>query len=427
MRTSRAFASPPPLPRNRRTNWRPAKGDSRPVARDSRTSWRRAAAKVLSLGAATAGLTSGAAAEAAQEIVKMDSVDFQCRMVVLDNFKTGEKSHGHKVGLAAESVGVENDIIDVQLDTGKLRLQRIRESTPDNMVMSDTSKSVEEISSAFDRLVATKFTTQLDILTEDLGALTEAGYSQSTANVSQGLDEAGVVTEFYKSATLARRTDKENVKELGLRRAQNFAKLFDLDHTKFLSEDPTVAGPELQKLQQAIIDRVHEVASTNDDVASSRQTWRDTVNQFEENHNSVVVAAGNSGSKGRALVGANGGHELSFPATFYNNSLGIDEVTLVGAITPVHLEGRDQAIEIVATYNSPSQGIDIYANGNVSYPGGSAQGTSFASPKVSAAMTEAHCENPELSSQEVEAHIADHRSRDLTPYGKGLTVLDTAY
>lgn len=390
-----------------------------------RPTWRKAARAVFGLVGATASLTGGATAQAAEELVEPESLDMDCRLIVMDNFKLGEASHGHKVGLAAESVGVDKEVIDLQLDQGGLRLQRIKDLGDDSRAFADPSKTVTELADAFDRKVEQKVTTQLDILSTDLSNLGNKGYRYSTANISQGTDEAGIADRTFREATLALRTDKPNLKSLGEKRARNYARLFDLDADKILSQDSEISGPERQKLQQAIIERVHKVATTSEKIATAKARWEGVVDAFESDHNSVVVAAGNSARVDDSMVAENGGHELNFPETFFNNVVAVDNVTTVGAITPVTLEGRDHPIEIVATYTSPGQGVDILANGDVFYPGGRAQGTSFAAPKASAVTTDVHCDYPEFTSEQVEAYIADNLSRDLKPYGKGLTVLNT--
>lgn len=395
----------------------------------SKSSFGEAAAAFLSLTATGLGMLTGQGAHAAESVQEFytaqDFNDRQCRFIVLDGFKNGESSHGHMVSTAAESVGVEKDVVQIQLDQSKIRLAGIKATTTDSVAMAKADQDPTEFGASLQRVIEEKAVTHYSIMSTEVEALTDAGYTNSVANFSQGTDEAATVEGLFNLSRLAWTAKKPSSVEHGIRLTQNYANFFGLDSEAILHVDPNINGPARQKFQQALIDHVHQLFSESDEVAQARQRWTDAVRDFEAGNNSVVIAAGNSAGLEEKLESLNGGHDLTVPSTFYNNLLEIEEVTSVGAITPVLLEDREEPIEIVAVYNSPSNGIDVYADGGVSHNGRRAAGTSFSAPKVGAAMTNTHCENPSFNSQQVEAYIADHHTRDLSPYGKGLTVLNT--
>ena len=420
----RSRISPPSLTRHRQVS-QPTKRADFSAARSGKASgsWKEVACALM---AATGVIASPAqAAETAQEfITAQDIFDRECRLVVLDNFKDGALSHGEKVVASADLVGLGKEAVEIQLDQSGIRLAAVKASTGDNVALSKADQDPQIFEAALQKTLEEKAVTHYSIMSTEVEALKEAGFTHSVANFSQGLDEAQMVESLYKTSRVAWSSDKPNLIDFGTRRTKNFARLFQLDADKILSQDPNVSGPARHQFQQALIDHVHQVVTESDVIAEARQRWETSVESFEADHNSVVIAAGNSARLGKTLESLNGGRELELPETFYNNLLEIDDVTSVGSITPVKLPDYQEPIEIISTFSSPSTGVDIYANGEVFMGSRKSSGTSFAAPKTSAGMTDVHCDNPDFTSDQVEAYIADHHSRDLTPWGKGLTVLN---
>ena len=113
----------------------------------------------------------------------------------------------------------------------------------------------------------------------------------------------------------------------------------------------------------------------------ARRQFGEVVREFEAQHNSVVVAAGNDGK----MAGWATGFALSDLVT--------PETTVVGA-----LEGG-----VPASYNG--DGWTVLAPGGYRVSGEEIHGTSFAAPAVAAALATAHGRYPNKSSSEIDAWL----------------------
>ncbi|MFN8613441.1 MAG: S8 family serine peptidase [Vulcanimicrobiota bacterium] len=148
------------------------------------------------------------------------------------------------------------------------------------------------------------------------------------------------------------------------------------------SDDPV-------ELDRRLLMAISGLVQSSADIEKSRQDWRAQVRSFESAHNSVVVAAGNSGQAMQALARA--GFELNGNEDL--NLLSVEEVTTVGAST------TDPGGTLsLASSSSFGPEVDIVADGNHA----GTFGTSFASPRVANLMRLGHVLQPELSSAEVE-------------------------
>lgn len=91
------------------------------------------------------------------------------------------------------------------------------------------------------------------------------------------------------------------------------------------------------------------------------------------------------------------------------------------AFSDVTVVGATNGGSSVAGYSRRGDEIDLYASGNV---GLLTQGTSFASPRVSAAMRAAHCQNPDLDSDQVEELVLEQLADSIQVDGESRSTLN---
>lgn len=273
----------------------------------------------------------------------------------------------------------------------------------------------------------------LNMETAAVNRANSTGSTQSVLNLSQGSSKASIAQHLYKQA--AGEFSSPFLAMPGMTMpspvVDNYAAAFGLDRSKLMSQDPKVSGPERAKLQQALIDRVSKKVDGSGQIKSAQGQFLQSVRNFESRHNSVVIAAGNEGQIAAELQKDNGGHKLRLPRDFDVNVLENSEVTSVGA-TRWYRNGSDLK-EVPANYSTKSSGIDIWASGSVAdapFPGSrqsqnaSTFGTSFAAPRVSAAMAQLHKDNPTMSSAQIENLMKSKLTHQLPTRQGDLPVLD---
>jgi hypothetical protein len=205
----------------------------------------------------------------------------------------------------------------------------------------------------------------------------------------------------------------------------NLASAFDLDEKKLMSDDASVSAPERAKLQQRLIDEVHDSVATNGDVKAAKTNYDAKVHQFAAGHNSVVASAGNEGDLPAMLAADNGGASLRIPSSFYASPLANQDTTLVGATKSTQQNGRAQ--EGLASYTTPAPGVSVYADGDVSdiSPNGKAEeGTSFSAPRVADTMAALHRTFPNLNHRQIENLMLEHTTHALDTAQGAVAVLD---
>lgn len=220
--------------------------------------------------------------------------------------------------------------------------------------------------------------------TERLEGLTEAGVRNSAVNFSQGASKASAVQSAYVNAISGRQSD-------------NITRALGVDPDKMFSQDPKVSVPERLRLQQGLTDLISKSLDESARLKESQAKYQRAVQNFEKQHNSVVVSAGNEGDVANQLVDITEGQRIRLPQNWQNNVLVTPEVTSVGA-----LKGNR-----ISSYSNRDSEVDLYANGDVTLPGQQevSEGTSFAAPRVAAGMAALHGKYPQLSSAEVEARL----------------------
>ncbi|MFN8607705.1 MAG: S8 family serine peptidase [Vulcanimicrobiota bacterium] len=225
-------------------------------------------------------------------------------------------------------------------------------------------------------------TNNLNAYTDSLNHQSAAGVKNSVVNLSGGLNKADVFNNMMKAVSSTPDAMDNAIRAAGV------------DRDKMMSPDPKISGPEHQKFQQTIMDSINRGLDGNAQVARARRDYDQAVKRFESNHNSVVVAVGNTGEqRGRIHPG------VKVPDDFERSFNINDQVTAVGS----SLRGLGRA-----SYSANERNNIIYAEGLAptdNLPEGQTQipnGTSFAAPRVSSLMAELHRRHPNLSSQQVE-------------------------
>lgn len=227
---------------------------------------------------------------------------------------------------------------------------------------------------------------------QELDAVREAGLRNGVVNLSRGSGEAQVVEALYGKLQDAWGATASAGQVSAMRRLAKVAPAFGLDAAQI------VASPgERAKLQQALVDAVDRASAESPELAAAQADYDLAVRELEAHRNSVVVAAANSGEILEHMAQDAEGVKPRISEDFWRNRLASDDTTMVGGTSG----------ERIGAYTNPDPGIDLYAEGNV-FQGDHLVnwGTSFATPRVSAAMAELHRRHPEMSSAEVEALLA---------------------
>ncbi len=242
------------------------------------------------------------------------------------------------------------------------------------------------------QLLAVPFEDPADSRQAELGALVEAwGTAENPEEIRHHLAESMVATRLMALNSATQRLLA--VSEAG---ARNVAMNFSVGSTPALCvaavlgmvEDPGSSEQATVQLNKAFgadypKGLVEMASQTTHDprLQAARQEFAQAVRDFEADHNSVVVAAGNDGK----MAGWAPGFTLSDLVT--------PETTVVGA-----LGGGKPAV-----YNGA--GSTLLAQGGYLVAGQEIHGTSFAAPSVAAAMASAHGRSPLASSAEIEAGL----------------------
>lgn len=348
----------------------------------------------------------------------------QGTMIIGDAFGPmgpGQNAHGSLVSQAGQEQGFQGLTVTYQQSTS-LESRQSQSAfqnlgTP-GLSKEDARKSIGE----FARLTATgTVNDQIDAVQQ----ATDSGARNSVLNLSMGTSKARLSGDLLFEASFGWNNSPTVDRELADTVLDNFARAFDLSSQRLKSEDPSVSGPERQKLQQGVADLVGRSLDSSTELAQAKKEWAEAVNTFEAGNNSVVVSAGNQGTTLKDLSKQAHGHKLNVPADFETSVLETPAVTSVGA-TRWYITG-ETLTERVADYNSNATGIDIYASGSVDSRGGQEAdtwGTSFSAPRVSVTMAELHRQNPEMNSDQVEALMKKDLTHELNSGNGTVTVLD---
>ena len=316
-------------------------------------------------------------------------------LVLVDAFQDTyqEAAHGNTAAFAARQHGFRGNIYaeDIGPDqiTGPRESQNARawlSMAPQDPAM--TRQAVQDLSRLSHREL-------LEDVTGDLNKIRERGLHDSAVNVSYGSTPQRVAEGIYRDVRLGSQPFSPTHQF-----SQNILNAYGVDAAKFNSSDPAVSGPERARLQQSLL-QAAEAGVHSPDVVQAQQNYDQAVRSLESGNNSVVVSAGNQQEILGRLAADAGGRTPVVGAGSNHNVLANSQVTTVGAT-----RWFENGTERIAGYSNRDPEVDIYASGSVGNGRDqnrrNATGTSFAAPRVAAAMATLHGTHPGMTSSQVE-------------------------
>lgn len=302
-------------------------------------------------------------------------------LVVLDQFfapSSGVPTHGNMVTATARGEGFQGPLLELDA-TFSLQSQTAAklEAVAAAEQVFQSAQTGGEVRQSLRDLSALKRAYALERSAESLEQLAQSGLRQSAVNLSLGHNAAD------ETRRLLQRT-LDGTQQSGTVLVQ-LIRGFCSDPQSLIDERPEVNGPARAQMVGELSEWLQ--ATTSDprwQAAKSR--YDEAVERLEQNHNSVVVAAGNEGDSAEFFRQWCSGQSPASPAGFENNDLSNSQVTVVGA-----WENGQRA-----DYTSHDGEIDVFAAGNSLL--GDDKGTSFAAPRVAAQLARLHGEDPTLSS-----------------------------
>lgn len=315
--------------------------------------------------------------------------------IFIDTFNDSE-AHGFKVEAASAEVGPNGDTYRYcQRQAGGGTLPHL--TALKSLVHDFSSKPLAEgeANELLDHFITSAATGYLDLIGGVLDEVTSEGFSHSVANASQGFDELTLFQLLghpLRTKSPSSETYKQNLE-------------LCLEQQRQVEVIPQFSDPRMTR-DQLLLRRIGKTLRNSPEVKAASERWSARVREFESGHNSVVVAAGNTGHHLNQLsrIGFVFDQQEDF------NLLAVPEVTTVGASkhTP---EG-----EMLASSSSFGPEVDLLAEGSF----GGTFGTSFSAPKVANAMRAVHQRFPEKTSSEVELFVRG----ELCSVGQPIAMLD---
>lgn len=308
---------------------------------------------------------------------------------MIDSFQSST-SHGHLVEGAAAGLGPIGHVERIhqhQQVNGKASLPHVQALVQLQSTLSQSELSAEQADRELEQFVSNAAGGNLSWATQLLEQVTARGYQQSVLNYSQGMD-AITLLQLIKHPLGA--SSKLPAEQQALYRSN-------------LARAASAPVDNERNFDNAVLQALKKQLGQSPGVQAALEGWRGQIRKFESNHNSVVVAAGNSGQAQKALRHAG----FTIDGSEDANIFAVPEATVVGATAVVTTATNDQGQVVLASPSGFGPEVDFLASGEF----GEHFGTSFSCPKVANALRAAHLAHPESNSDEVEAwsrtHLAD--------------------
>jgi Subtilase family len=301
----------------------------------------------------------------------------QGALIIIDSFHAST-DHGTMVEKTALDIGSTGKVHRYnQLETLNGELTSPVHQAVLNLagLMATSMLPPDQATKHFEQFLNDAVSGKLDSTTSLLERVTQHGFEDSVVNLSQGMD----AIEYFKSA-------KQPLGSTRLTDAEKQTYFYNLNSA--VAPDPS-SRPTVAEFDNLLLQKIKTTLRDSPRIQESKSRWRDQVRAFEANHNSVVIAAGNSGQIMSAM--SEGGFETD--GSEDENILATPEATMVAA-TATTQEGKTY----LASPSSFGPEVDFIASGFH----GQNFGSSFASPRVAAAMLALHVSNPGTESDEVE-------------------------
>lgn len=215
----------------------------------------------------------------------------------------------------------------------------------------------------------------LDHTTSVLQRVTQDGFQDSVANLSQGMS----VIEYLVASK-----QPLGDKTLGEKEKLNYINNL---YSAVVPEGREQPGPA--EFDNLLLQKIKSVLKESPRIQESKNRWREQVQDFESGNNSLVIAAGNAGEIMSALLKGS----FDTDGSEDENVLATPDATMVAA-TATTEDGRT----FLAGPSSYGPEVDFIASGFH----GEHFGSSFAGPKVATAMLALHVSNPGSDSESIE-------------------------
>lgn len=321
-------------------------------------------------------------------------------LVIIDSFDS-QTSHGFLVEGAAGSLGSTGHVFRYnqhQMANGKPTLPHVEAVKGLVAEFASTPLSSKEAQDSFRNFVDAAAGGNLENTTSILKEVTAEGFTHSALNLSQGMDPI-LLLQLAKHGL--GKSSNLNEEQKAVYR-QNLLSAVGAQGTELIERD----------LDNLLLQTIKQEIAQSPEVGQARDDWQNQVEAFESNHNSVVVAAGNSGQAQKALAAA--GFEID--GTEDVNVFAVPGVTVVGATMETA-----RGATILAPPSSFGEEVGFLASGQF----GEHFGTSFASPKVANALRGAHLANPEFTSEQAEHWLSEEVSMRAQVEKQEVSLLDT--
>lgn len=333
---------------------------------------------------------------------------------VLDVFDAPD-AHGYAVAQAARQAGFHGTIQGIPIQGHADEGERILAS---RQRMNDPQATPDQFLAALDSYAVHQQVGVMHAATDAVCGLVGQGAHDGALNISRNANRAELVQEAWNLFV----EPKQPGLDAGL---DNAVRAFGLDADRIYSSDPTIAGPETVRLQQALVDRIDHALDESVEVRQAQSQYQGAIRHLGQNHVSVVLSSGNEGELAPHLVQAAWqsapppqGTALRLPADFYDNPLSVEQTTTVGAVR--FSDGRAPR---VLSDSSPSRQVSLFADGEVTLPDGARKhGTSYSAPVVGAAMAHQHGLVENLTPRQAQSLV--ERSVSASPSGVPGPVLE---
>jgi hypothetical protein len=319
--------------------------------------------------------------------------------VIIDSFQSSA-AHGFVVEGAAASLGSTGTVFRYsQHDTsqGRATMPHVDAIATLQVGISAEALPAEQARQQLQSFISDAAAGNLRLATSVLKSVEKEGFQNSVVNLSQGLD----------ALTLLHLVKHPLGPKSKLSAGQQEVYRSNLD-----SAVAAPLGSTEQQRDQRLLQEIKSALASLPAVEQAVEDWRAQVRSFETDHNSVVLAAGNSGQALKGLQQA--GFEID--GSEDRNLLSVPEVTTVGAI-----KTGPQGQLSLAGASSFGPEVDFIADGDHA----GRFGTSFASPKVANAMRGAHLANPTFTSDQVEDWVRSELSEQVQIGHHPVAILDT--
>jgi hypothetical protein len=303
-----------------------------------------------------------------------NSADREGALVIIDSFHSPE-AHGFQVEGAAGSLGPTGPVHrynQLQNVNGRVTMPHVEALRGLQSSFSTEVLTPERARESFTSFLDTAISANLNLVTGILHEVSSEGFKNSVVNLSQGFDP---ITYFkIVKSPLGGKELTDQQKQI---------------YFHNLNSAVSTQTGDVGQFDNQLLGSIKSAIKNSEKIETARNAWREQVRSFESNHNSVVVAAGNSGQEISAMSQA--GFEIDGSEDF--NVFAVPEVTTVAASA-----ASEEGGIFLPTPSSFGPEVDFIVSGFH----GESFGSSFAAPKVANIMRAAHAFNPGATSDQIE-------------------------